>query len=226
MSRGTRRRPMSKRTRWLVAVVGVSLVGAGAWGVLGPRLEATRAEPKPLVQNQLLAPGEEPIEVAPLACADDVPDDEPLRLSIDALDVEGCVQRVGLDPDGRIGTPANIHVVGWFTEFSTPGAPGLSVLDGHNQGKYAEGVFVRLGDLEPGETFSIERGDGSELEYVVESVEDHDRDVAVTELQQDASAYPEALAIITCTGTWDRDAGTRSERVVVIATPVASSTPA
>lgn len=204
----------------------MALLAAGTWGLLGPRLEATRADPKPLVQDELLEPGDDPIEVAPLECADDVPADEPVRLSIDSLEVEGCVQRVGLDPAGRIGTPANIHVVGWFTESSAPGSPGLSILDGHNQGKYAEGVFVRLGDLEPGETFSIEQGDGTELEYVVESVADHDREVAVTELQEEASAYPEALAIITCTGTWDRDAGTRSERVVVIATPVAAATAA
>lgn len=219
-----RHRKVQRPPYRMLLATGMILVATGGYGLANPWVDATLATPPAVVQEQILEAGDSPVEIAPTkSCRYEVKESEPRRLVIPSLGIDACVQRLGLDQNGAIGAPVNVHVAGWFTGSSRPGQRGLSILDGHNRGASSDGVFVNLHALKVGRRISIEQGNGEALEYVVRSVATHDREVTMERLYDGAARYPEALGIITCAGDWDRAVATRSERVVVIATPVAPS---
>ena len=79
-------------------------------------------------------------------------------------------------------------------------------MDGHNGGVSRNGVLANLDRLKIGETITIERGDGLELNYRVTSNETMSLQVANTAgmKQMFASSEPgkEGLSIMTCAGAW------------------------
>ena len=143
--------------------------------------------------------------------------DEPKRIIIPTINVDGFVQKVAVDQNKQVGVPSNIFLTGWFTESVKPGEKGLSIIDGHLDGYQKDGVFKGLAKLKLGDEFKIERGDGKILQYTVLTVKSVPTDKAASELFSQDPTVESQLNLITCGGTFDKSARSYKERVIVAA---------
>jgi hypothetical protein len=154
-------------------------------------------------------------------CPGQVAPGEARWIAVARAGIAGCVERVGLDGEGRIGVPATITVAGWFDRSSLPGNPGLSVMDGHFSSTSA-GVFQRLTDVKVGDRVLVALGDGSRRTFTVRKVATYPVADSMTNLYRDAPNFDRPLALVSCTGVWSQALHTFTDRVVVIATPAAT----
>lgn len=146
--------------------------------------------------------------------------DDPQRIIAPTIGVNGYIQKVGIDQESKIAVPDNVHVAGWFVDSVRPGDKGLSIIDGHVDGPTMDAIFVRLGELQQGDRFSIMRGDN--VEHVFEVV----KTVTILETEAAPVLYSQhegvtrQLNLITCGGTFDTTSNTYDKRTIVIATLV------
>lgn len=155
-----------------------------------------------------------------------VEEKSPRYLTVTKLGIEKArILPMGITTDGNLDTPNNIYDVGWFEASGKPGQGKTMIIDGHNGGPYALGVFKDLPTLLNGDIIEVERGDGKVFQYkVVESkavpLEDSDAYMAV------ASASPEigreSVTLISCTGEWSEQRQTFLSRQFVRAVLVDS----
>jgi LPXTG-site transpeptidase (sortase) family protein len=198
-----------------VLVLALGLVGFGGWQLWQRHLatsgtaDVATSERPPSAADDL---DERPVPLE--KCRAD--DDHPSRISLGSLDVQGCVEPVGRVGQA-MGAPANIHVAGWFDESALPGTSGLTIIDGHSSGRFKDGIFNRLGELERGAVLTVELGDGEVEHYAVTSVEQHPVGEAMPALYADAREQRSALALITCGGDYEASTHTYDDRVVVLA---------
>ena len=138
----------------------------------------------------------------------------PARLVISSIGVDAPVTPVGLEPNGIMAAPTEGHVVGWYELGARPGEQSNAVLTGHVdwQGKLA--VFVRLRELQPGDTIDVDTGLGTAYRYVVGEVTTYSADTAPVD--QVFGPTPDAiLTLITCDGAFDATRQEYADRVVV-----------
>lgn len=147
--------------------------------------------------------------------------DRPRYFTIPSLGLTNArIVEVGVNPDGSLGTPANIYDVGWFVESALPGSSdGVSIIDAHG-GALGDGIFKTLPNIQIGAEIKIEMGDGKLYTYKV-------ADLATKRLGAEADSYmssaaatsPEkgkgSITIITCTGDWWLSSQTYSHRLFV-----------
>ena len=142
---------------------------------------------------------------------------EPKRLIIPTLNVDSYVQKVGVDQNTQIAVPNNIHIAGWFVDSVLPGADGLSIIDGHVNGRNSdEGVFKRLKELKQGDEVIVESGDGTRTTFKVYSGESLPKDSVADKLFSQVPTIRRQLNLITCTGTYDSTSRTYSDRWLTI----------
>lgn len=142
--------------------------------------------------------------------------DAPRILKIDRLGLAARIRPMGLNSDKSIQAPKNVNDAGWYMDSAKPGEAGALFIDGHASGSSRLGLFAYLDTLEKGDMVRLEKGDGTKLSYQVVHV-------AVVPLESiDMSKilapYPgveKGLNLMTCTGTWAKDAETLDHRVVV-----------
>lgn len=192
-------------------LVSAALIVFGVHG-LWDRHEATHRDPEaPLAVGEL---DETPVATDTCEAADD----EPKLIALGALNVKGCITKVGVT-DGQLDSPANIHVAGWYTGSALPGSgDGLSIIDGHSSGRYKDGIFNQIDEFSTGEIFTIEYGDGSVRRFEVTSVGTHKVSETMTAMRSGARQQDADLALITCGGDYDADDHSFDRRVVVLAT--------
>ncbi len=143
---------------------------------------------------------------------------DPKKIIIPSLAVDGFIQKVGVDQNQQVTVPSNIHLAGWFVDSVRPGQPGLSIIDGHVDGRTtAAGIFGRLGELRRGDRFRIKRGDGQVLRYRVLDRVESDLDEAASVLFTQDLHVSSQLNLITCSGRYDRTAKTYDKRIIVSA---------
>jgi sortase A len=143
----------------------------------------------------------------------------PAQLSIPAIKVDAKVEHVGQLPDGQMDVPKDERNVGWYQPGAKPGERGNAVLAGHVDNKTGPSVFFHLGDLEAGDLVTVTNEHGLAYDFEVNAVESYPRNNAPLEKVFGTSSKS-SLNLITCTGTFDRDAGTHEERMVVYTTLV------
>lgn len=193
-----------------VALLALGLIGYGTRG-LWEREQATHRDPDaPLAEGEL---DETPVPTT--ECRAD--DDEPKLISLGSLDVEGCIEKVGVTKN-QLDAPGNIHVAGWYDQSAKPGEDGLSIIDGHSSGRYKDGIFNKLGEFEGGSIFTVELGDGTIHRFEVTSVAEHRVKDTMTAMRSDARKQKANLALITCGGEYDAADHSFDRRVVVLAT--------
>ncbi len=142
--------------------------------------------------------------------------DMPRILTIPAIGVEARVLSVGTTSDGNIDAPTSIHDTGWYNASAKPGTAGAAFVDGHMASENIGGVFDGLKKLKSGDTATIERGDGSTINYVVKEVETID--VGQLDMKKVLNVHggaDEGLNLMTCSGSYDREAKNYSARTVV-----------
>ncbi|MCZ2403895.1 class F sortase [Paenarthrobacter sp. Z7-10] len=98
-------------------------------------------------------------------------------------------------PPGEAGSPA-----GWYKYSPTPGALGPSVILGHvNSTTSNVGIFYRLRELKPGQTFSVTRADRSVAVFQVDRLADFKKATFPTLDVYGNTNRPE-IRLITCGG--------------------------
>ncbi|MFJ3904187.1 class F sortase [Streptomyces sp. NPDC090025] len=198
-------------TAWAVLLLGLWFWGKdGAEGPSGASAPATgdiAAVGRPL--GLPLPPAHDPLAPA-----------EPRRVEIPSIGVSAPVVARGLDRDGAIDPPPYElpGTVGWYGSGTRPGASGAALLVGHVDTQTRPAVFYGLSTARPGTTVAVTRSDGSVAEFTVDDVR-----VVPREGFDAGRAYGphlpgrSELRLITCGGTFDKEAGAYTANVIVSA---------
>ncbi len=142
-----------------------------------------------------------------------VPKAPPYALLIPALDVHRAVEPVGADRSGVLHLPVNAWNAGWYVGSPVPGAPGDSVIEGHAGYPGQPMIFGRLISLKPGDRIIVVLDDGTRQLFLVDSM----KSIAVgTAPPGMAEPYgPPRLTLITCTGHFDKNSYSYTQRLVL-----------
>lgn len=168
------------------------------------------SEPVAASQTQV-AESKEP-EISKVAVV--LPRSEPTRLRIAKIGVDASFTSLGKKTDGTIEVPSDPYVVGWYTKAPTPGELGPAVVVGHVDRPGGPAVFWRLRELVPGDTFEIDRVDGTTVKFKVDDVKVLPQTDFPTEAVYGNIDHA-GVRLITCTGTWDRYQRRYSDNLVV-----------
>lgn len=142
-------------------------------------------------------------------------DAAPTRLVIPSIGVDAAVEAVGLDAEGAMDVPSNWANVAWFNLGVAPGARGNAVMAGHLDTRTgAPAVFWSLGDLAVGDDVFVTGGAGQKLHYRVAEVQRYPTGSTPMDYVF-GSAARSRLNLVTCTGTWNRNAQIYDHRLVV-----------
>lgn len=141
---------------------------------------------------------------------------DPKKIAIPSIGVDAYLQNVGVDQKKEIAVPNNIHLGGWFVDSVRPGDKGLSIIDGHLNGRSLDGIFVQLERLKAGDTYTITFGDGQVKEFRVVKVATVPLKEAASVLFSQDPSITRQLNLVTCGGQWDKAARLYDKRVIVI----------
>ena len=146
----------------------------------------------------------------------------PVRLEIPSVGVDTGLMRLGREKDGTVEVPKGPHqwdTAGWYAGGTLPGDPGSAVILGHVDSKAGPAVFYRLRELRRGDRVEVARADGSRVRFAVERIEQYPK----TRFPTADVYYPTLtprLRLVTCGGSFDREAGSYRSNVIVFATLV------
>lgn len=141
--------------------------------------------------------------------------DKPRFIKIDKFGLKGRIKPVGVNKKGQLAAPDNVHDAGWYTDSAKPNTVGgTSVFDGHVSGTTQHGVFYDLNKVVNGDIITVERGDGTNLQYKVLAKEVLDADkVDMAKVLVSKNQAKPGLNLITCAG--DVRGNSYSQRLVV-----------
>jgi len=143
----------------------------------------------------------------------------PARLRIPAIGVDAKVEQVGQKADGTMGAPTVFGEVAWYAPGQKPGTPGNAVFAGHvDNALTTAGVFEHLSILKKGDYVTVADASGKTIVYRVISSTSYAANEAPL-AQIFATAGPQGLVLITCTGDWVTSQHQFDQRLVVVATP-------
>ena len=149
-----------------------------------------------------------------------LPASQPSSLSIPAINVQSSLLNLGQTAQGSLEVPApgpDYNKAAWYRHSPTPGALGPAVILGHVDSKEdGPSVFYRLGSLRRGDTVRVTRADRSVAVFAVDSVQRFQKSAFPTQLVYGNTNHA-ALRLITCGGPFDRDTGSYSDNIVVMA---------
>nr|WP_107056155.1 class F sortase [Streptomyces griseus] len=147
-----------------------------------------------------------------------LPRAEPLRLHIPKIDVDAPFTDLSIAANGHLEPPPadDTNLVGWHAGGASPGEIGTSIIAGHVDTKTSAAVFVRLGELDRGDTFYVTRADGRRATFRVDSVETFDKDSFPSDRVYDDTDTAQAR-LITCAGDYDRSVRDYTDNLVVFA---------
>lgn len=141
---------------------------------------------------------------------------EPKKIVLPSIGASGYIQKVGKTKDSAVGVPSNIHLAGWYSGSATPGDVGLSIVDGHLQGRYRDGIFHRLGEMKVGDTVQVIYGDDATKEFEVVSVKNIPVAQAGQAMLVKEPTITQQLTLITCGGAYTESDRSYAERVLVV----------
>lgn len=139
----------------------------------------------------------------------------PVRFQIPSIGVDAAIEQVGLTTDGSMGVPQDPMNAAWYELGPSPGETGSAVIAGHvDWYGGATGVFANLDKVRPGDTVTVHDDSGAAISFVVREIRVYAaaEDAAAVFISTDGKAH---LNLITCDGTWNKDAQQYSERLVV-----------
>jgi hypothetical protein len=145
----------------------------------------------------------------------------PVRLEIPRIGVSTGLQQLGRAGDGTVEVPRGPRkwdTAGWYAGpgGTRPGDPGSAVILGHVDSRSGPAVFYRLRELRPGDTVEVVQTGGSRARFTVEGVEQYPK----RRFPTDDVYYPTLkprLRLVTCGGTFDREARSYRDNVIVFA---------
>ncbi len=223
--RNTRRLSRRNKTYALVIIicVGSLLVVLGLIPLIN-RYRATSGTAPTLTGNSVVTRDtKNPSEIVPEQ-EYSVPWSHPRQIIMPTLGIDGFVQQVGINRARQIVVPTNIHVAGWYNASELPGSSGLSIIDGHVSGRYADGIFKYLDRLRPGDTIRIEYGDLQTKKFEVVDSTPIPEELSVVYLFTKRPDIVSQLNLITCTGSFDSAKRSYTKRLIVVTKLVTSNT--
>lgn len=139
----------------------------------------------------------------------------PQTIRIPSIGVEAPVQHLGVNEKGEMAVPDEINEVSWFEPGYNPGQNGRAVIAGHVDGVEGPAIFWDLADVQAGDVIEV-AGEDETLTFEIYKLESIPLALAdVSEVFGYTSSSE--LVLITCSGTYNREWGTREERLVVYA---------
>lgn len=169
---------------------------------------APAALPSPESAQSSVAPSATP----PLTMAKSTP----VRMTIPAIGVDSELMDLGLQDDGTIEVPPEGFPAGWYTGAPTPGELGPAIVAGHIDWGGQPGVFVGLRDLQPDDEVTVAREDGSTAMFRVTRVERFPKAGFPTAVVYGDIDHA-GLRLITCGGSFNRQAHSYDDNIVVFA---------
>lgn len=159
---------------------------------------------------------------APLLLDDDA---APVRLRVEAIDVDAPTTELGLAADGAMEVPRgrDYDLPGWYVHGPRPGELGPAVLGGHVDSRSGPSVFHQLGALEAGDEIEVGYDDGTVARFTVERSARYPKDDFPFDEVFGDTAAP-ALRLITCGGAFDHGSRSYDDNIVVYATYAGSAT--
>lgn len=145
----------------------------------------------------------------------------PVRIRIPAIGVDSGLMALGLQADGSLEVPPEGFPAGWYTGAPTPGELGPAIIAGHVDWEGSPGVFFALRELTTGDEVTVAREDGGTALFRVTSVEQFPKGAFPTDAVY-ADIDHSGLRLITCGGSFDRQARSYSDNIVVFAALVGS----
>ncbi|MGA5206831.1 MULTISPECIES: class F sortase [Streptomyces] len=209
---------------WAVAVLVLTVNLAG--GRDGSSDAAGPPHAPPAVAASSAAPGlpdTPPTSAAPHRSAASgvgphLPRSRPVRLLIPKISVDAPFTDLAIGRSGQLEPPPpnDTNLVGWYAKGHTPGEAGTAIIAGHVDTVTSPAVFAGLGELTKGDRFQVARADGSKATFVVDATESFAKDAFPSDRVYGDT--PDAqVRLITCAGSYDRQARDYTENLVVFA---------
>jgi len=148
----------------------------------------------------------------------------PVRLRLPAARIDLAVTPVGIRRNGSLGIPENPATLGWWAAGGGPGAGGTVVVVGHvDSRRSGAGPLARLRKVKLTAKVSVTTADGTRVGYRVVGRRTYRYDRLPASLF--ARGGPARLALITCTGRYDRRDRHYAQALVVYAAPTSPTNP-
>ncbi|MFD5026557.1 class F sortase [Streptomyces sp. NPDC058373] len=146
-----------------------------------------------------------------------LPHSPPTRLAVPGITIEAPVVAMGLDQQGRLGTPplSKPDEVSWYRHGPSPGEPGAALIAGHRDTRTGPAIFLNLNALERGDAVHVGRADGRTAVFAVDEVHTYTKEEFPDDKVYGRTSRPE-LRLLTCGGSFDPKTG-YSANVVVFA---------
>lgn len=145
----------------------------------------------------------------------------PLSITVPTANITSSLGQVALNPDGTIQVPTDFGQAAWYRLGPTPGELGPAVIVGHVDSRTGPAVFYQLSSIRPGQMIDVTRTDKSVAHFRVDAIEVYRRDQFPTKTVYGPINYA-GLRLITCGGTYNKNAKAYEANVVVFATLVHS----
>lgn len=177
-----------------------------------------RTDEQGVAEGSADEPSEEPVSEGAIRSYSVKPN-LPRYIRIPSIKVNARVKAAGINSNGDIDAPWNIHDVNWYDGSVLPGSEqGTSLLVGHVSGWTQSGVFKELGAMKFGDTFQIEKGDGTVLHYTVNKVAQKKTDeIDISELLTTEEAGRQDIKLMTCAGKYNAKTKEYEDRVIIYA---------
>ena len=141
---------------------------------------------------------------------------DPKKITISSQGIDGFIQKVGVDQNKQIAVPNNIHIGGWFVDSVRPGDKGLSIIDGHVNGRVSDaGIFKQLSKVNEGDTVTVTFGDNTTKSFKVFYADETKTADAAAVLFSQSPTVTNQLNLITCVGTFIAAEKTYDKRFIV-----------
>lgn len=178
-----------------------------AGDVAGPDGTTAAAEPRPVTRSARIGD----LDQAPAAI--------PERLRVPQLDIASAIVTVGVDDDGDMAVPEDVGDVGWYRHGPAPGEPGAAVIAGHvDSREQGRGAFFDLRRLDVGARVEVTDSAGDVQRFDVVARRTYDKATLPADTLFSRTG-PSQLVLVTCGGTFDSDAGSYRDNVVIYAQP-------
>lgn len=168
-----------------------------------------------VLRNQVL-PSSTPTQI-PIPTATPTPIGIPNRIEIPRLSISANVIALGVTPVYDLEVPRDAATVGWFTDSPRPGEKGIALINGHydtSTGKPA--IFYELKNLSIGDEIIVFTAKSDRLVFKIEKVSSEPEKTYSFDDIYGKSDESE-LRLITCSGIWNKNEKTYSDRLIVFA---------
>jgi len=193
-------------------LIAVMVLGAGSSRLVAPNPRGARVPAAQQGPPDGFAPLSN--QAGPVPLAQHVP---PVEVAVPAIAVRSALVGLRLNADGTLQVPGDYARAGWYSQGPAPGDAGQpAVIVGHVDSTKGPAIFFRLRQLRAGDAVLIRRADGSAVRFVVYRTTQYPKDNFPA--GQVYAPTPDAeLRLITCTGTFNRAAGSYLDNFVVYA---------